>query len=199
MELHRYNGPLTAEQLIGAHKKIVNNAKSLYQESQLLFQNAMFARSYYLLCIANEELGKSIMVISALVDLIAGGIDWNTFWKKFRNHKSKTGTIEFMENAFVSSDENLTPFQDLKKQIPLLEEIKMSSLYADMFQDCFFNPNEVITPQIVKEFTKLTSHRIEFIDAIYPRDEVLHTITKEDILSYRTKLSEMGIHIYDKH
>ena len=102
MELKRYKGSLTVEQLIIAHKKTKSNATSLYKEAQLLFENKMYARCYFLLCIANEELGKSIFVVSAIVDLIAGKIDWHKFWKKLRNHKSKTGMIEFFENMFAT-------------------------------------------------------------------------------------------------
>ena len=84
MELKRYKGSLTVEQLIIAHKKTKSNANSLYKEAQLLFENKMHARCYFLLCIANEELGKSIFVVSAIVDLIAEKIDWHKFWKKLR-------------------------------------------------------------------------------------------------------------------
>ena len=101
MSLARYNDSLTLEQLIVAHNKIKANAASLYNEAQLLFENEMYARSYFLLCIASEELGKSIIVISAIVDLMAEEINWRSFWKKLRNHKDKTGTIEFFENAVV--------------------------------------------------------------------------------------------------
>ena len=144
MELKRYKGSLTVEQLIIAHKKTKSNATSLYKEAQLLFENKMYARCYFLLCIANEELGKSIFVVSAIVDLIAGKIDWHKFWKKLRNHKSKTGMIEFFENMFVSSDDNLTPWKELEQRIPTLEELKMASLYSDMFQNDFFDPEEII-------------------------------------------------------
>lgn len=198
MELKRYKGSLTLEQLIVAHKKIIDNAKSLYGEAQLLFEHSMYARSYFLLCIANEELGKSVMVISAAVDLIAGSIDWNSFWRKLRNHKKKTGTMEFIENVLVSSDENFTPFEDVQKQIPVFEEIKMASLYADMFQNDFFSPNEIVSERMVKGLIELTGHRIDLIDATSPQDEMLRTITKESILLYREKLSEMGINIFDR-
>lgn len=87
VSLARYNDSLTLEQLIVAHNKIKANAASLYNEAQLLFENEMYARSYFLLCIASEELGKSIIVISAIVDLMAEEINWRSFWKKLRNHK----------------------------------------------------------------------------------------------------------------
>lgn len=195
MELKRYKNSLTVEQLIVAHKKIKANANSLYKEAQLLFENKMYARCYFLLCIANEELGKSIFVVSAIVDLVAENIDWNTFWKKLRNHKSKTRMIEFLENTFVSSDDNFTPWKEIEGRIPLFEELKMASLYADMFQTDFFDPVEIIPSDLVKSTLELTGHRIEFINTISPSDSILRSAKKEDICSYRAKLKEMGLSV----
>ena len=193
MEVNRYKGSLTVEQLIVAHEKIKANANSLYKEAQLLFENEMYARCHFLLCIANEELGKSIFVVSAAVDLVAENIDWHKFWKKLRNHKRKTEMIEFIENAFLSSDYNFTPWKEIEEKIPIFEELKMASLYADMFQNDFFNPEEIITFDLVKSALELTRHRIGFINAISPSDSILRAVKKEDILTYRAKLKEMGM------
>ena len=106
--------------------------------------------------------------------------------------------MEFIENVLVSSDENFTPFEDIQKQIPVFEEIKMASLYADMFQNDFFSPNEIVSERMAKGLIELTGHRIDLIDATSPQDEMLRTTTKESILLYREKLSEMGINIFDR-
>ena len=165
------------------------------RKTKLLFENEMYARCHFLLCIVNEELGKSIFVVSAIVDLVVENIDWHKFWKKLRNHKSKTGMIEFMENIFVSSDDNFTPWKELEERIPTFEELKMASLYADMFQNDFFDPAEIITFDLVKSTLELTGHRIEFVNTISPPDSILRSVKKEDILTYRAKLKEMGMKI----
>ena len=103
-KLERYKGELTLEQLISARNKIIENAKALYEEATLLYENSKFARAYFLLCIANEELGKSLIVTSAVVGLITEKIDWHRFWKRLRNHKDKTKMIEHAENILISSD-----------------------------------------------------------------------------------------------
>ena len=184
MSLARYNDSLTLEQLIVAHNKIKANAASLYNEAQLLFENEMYARSYFLLCIASEKLGKSIIVISAIVDLMAEEINWRSFWKKLRNHKDKTGTIEFFENAVVSSDDNFTPWRTVAEQISDFEEIKMASLYADIFQVDFFTPNEIISAEMTKAILELVKHRLEFINSISPSDDTIRAVKKEDILDF---------------
>lgn len=198
MSLARYNDSLTLEQLIVAHNKIKANAASLYNEAQLLFENEMYARSYFLLCIASEELGKSIIVISAIVDLMAEEINWRSFWKKLRNHKDKTGTIESFENAVVSSDDNFTPWRTVAEQISDFEEIKMASLYADIFQVDFFTPNEIISAEMTKAMLELVKHRLEFINSISPSDDTIRAVKKEDIRLYREKLRKLGLNIYGK-
>ena len=191
MSLARYNDSLTLEQLIVAHNKIKANAASLYNEAQLLFENEMYARSYFLLCIASEELGKSIIVISAIVDLMAEEINWRSFWKKLRNHK-------FFENAVVSSDDNFTPWRTVAEQISDFEEIKMASLYADIFQVDFFTPNEIISAEMTKAMLELVKHRLEFINSISPSDDTIRAVKKEDIRLYREKLRKLGLNIYGK-
>ena len=52
--IKRYKGELTLEQLIEARNKIIDNAKSLYEEASLLYENQKYARAYFLLCIANR-------------------------------------------------------------------------------------------------------------------------------------------------
>ena len=103
--------------------------------------------------------------------------------------------IEFMENIFVSSDDNFTPWKELEERIPTFEELKMASLYADMFQNDFFDPAEIITFDLVKSTLELTGHRIEFVNTISPPDSILRSVKKEDILTYRAKLKEMGMKI----
>ena len=183
----RYKGELSREQLIVARNKIIDNAKSLYEEASLLYENKKYARAYFLLCIANEELGKSIIVTSAIIDLIAETIDWNQFWKDFRNHKQKTRTIEHMENIFVSSDTNFTDPKEIQRLIPVLEEMKMASLYSDMLHTEFIVPNEFIPAFMVASLHKLTAKRLDFIISTSVSDEALQSITKEKIMEFRDK------------
>ena len=151
-----------------------------------LYENSKFARTHFLLCIANEELGKSLIVTSAIVDLIAEKIDWHKFWKRLRNHKDKTRMIEHAENILVSSDENFTVPENIQKLIPVLEELKMASLYSDMFQNNFFEPNELIPQFMVAPYHRLTGNRLEFFSSIAASDETLRYAKKEDILKFQS-------------
>lgn len=197
-KLERYKGELSLEQMILAHKKIVENAKSLYEDATLLYKNKKFPRAYFLMCIANEELGKSIIVLSSIIDLILEDVDWHQFWKLLRNHKDKTSMIEYAENIFVSSEDNFMPPQIISKLIPTFEELKMASLYSDMFQENFFQPNEIIPEQLASSYLKLTGNRIKFFSSVALSDDTIKSIKRDDILRYREKLHKMLQEYRDK-
>lgn len=46
-----------------------------------------------------------------------------------------------------------------------------------------------------KSALELTRNRMNFINTISPSDSILRAVKKEDILTYRAKLKEMGIEI----
>lgn len=186
-KLKRYKGELTREQLITARDKVIENAKNLFQEAQLLYDNERLSRAYFLLCICDEELGKFIIITSAIVELVDESINWKKFWCRLRSHKDKTSIIEHMENIFISTSANFIAPDDIKKIIPKLEEFKMASLYSDMFQNDFFIPNEIIPCYIVGSLIELTSKRIDFISSTVKLKDTLKNITKEDIVQFRSK------------
>lgn len=89
-------------------------------------------------------------------------------------------TVEQLIIAHKKTKSNATSLY--KERIPTLEELKMASLYSDMFQNDFFDPEEIITFNLAKSTLELTGHRIEFINTISPPDNILRLAKKEDIL-----------------
>lgn len=81
----------------------------------------------------------------------------------------------------MSSDDNFTPWRTVAEQISDFEEIKMASLYADIFQVDFFTPNEIISAEMTKAMLELVKHRLEFINSISPSDDTIRAVKKEDI------------------
>lgn len=190
-QLKRYKGELDRKQLITARNKIVSNAEALYEEANILFEHGKYARTYFLLCIANEELGKSVIVTSGVIDLLGDNIDWKKFWRRIRNHKDKTGVIEHMENIFVSSDENFSSPEEIQKIIPTMEEIKMMSLYSDMIQDEFYEPCEIVSKSMAEEYLKLTKNRIDFVTSIGVTDATLRSIDEEKVKEHIMRLQKL--------
>jgi len=64
--------PLSSDQVEIARVQILENATSLLQESNLLFENGLFARSYTLAHLASEDMVKIPMLVRAILDELAG-------------------------------------------------------------------------------------------------------------------------------
>lgn len=63
---------LKARDIIEGALKTVRNAQQLCDESELLHQHKMFARSYALSHLAREEIGKSAMLFKVTIDRLLG-------------------------------------------------------------------------------------------------------------------------------
>ncbi len=187
----RYKGQLTREQIMTARNKALINATKLLEDAQILFDSGRYSRAYFLLCICNEELGKSIFVISSIVEFVEGNISWDTFWRTFRNHKDKRGVLEYMENFMLSTEENFTPLNQIREMLPEREEFKMASLYCDMFQNDFFEPDDIFDELITRRILDLTKKRLDFVKSIPISNRSLAVVTDQNIKDSKKALMDM--------
>ena len=181
----RYCGELTREELISAHDKAIANASHLLAEAKVLFENDRYSRSYYLLCICNEELGKSLLILSSIADLIDEKIDWKKFWRIYRNHKVKRGILESMEAILAVAFGESASFNSIRDNLKAFEEFKMASLYSDIQSGVFAEPNELIKKDIAELMLSLSTKRFTFITSIPITNNMLETLSKEDIRKSR--------------
>jgi AbiV family abortive infection protein len=72
-----------------------NNAAALLEEAKLLFEHKKYARAYFLAFTGLEEIAKSQLA----ADVFTGFIEEEKFWKYFKDHKKKIGSM-----AWASSD-----------------------------------------------------------------------------------------------
>lgn len=103
-----------------------------------------------------------------------------------------------LEQLIVAHNKIKANAASLYNEAQLLFEIKMASLYADIFQVDFFTPNEIISAEMTKAILELVKHRLEFINSISPSDDTIRAVKKEDIRLYREKLRKLGLNIYGK-
>jgi AbiV family abortive infection protein len=81
---------LSFEELMIARAKILQNAKDLIIDSEILLDNQRYSRAYTLLHLASEELAKLTTMHSICIDVLSGEtINWNKVDKKLRDHKDK--------------------------------------------------------------------------------------------------------------
>lgn len=142
------------------------NARELLRESEILFANEAFARSYTLSHIAREEIAKCKILYSAGRRLIAGiKVDWKLTIKRLRDHKSKLRqeTLANSILAVISGDEEC--FDKIIDGAPASSEKrnddKNSSLYVGISADGKVSlPNKAIDKVLAERNINLACHAI---------------------------------------
>jgi AbiV family abortive infection protein len=146
---------------------LIENSRELLRESEVLFANEAFSRSYTLAHIAREEVAKCKILYAAGRRLASGiEVDWKLTMKRLRDHKSKLrqetvgnsilaailGDEESFEKtlggASVSSDKR--------------NDDKNNSLYVGISVDGKISlPNKVIDKSLAERNIKLACHVTE--------------------------------------
>ena len=137
---------LTPQDVDVGIQAILENADSLTEEAALLFQNERFARAYTLAHLSREELAKVTMLHSVGVKLLLEiEIDWKSFWKRFRDHKSKLFQDSIFNMALAETSEGLDKphHSQIAGAVPARNNWKNESLYVS-WRNGFQNPAEVI-------------------------------------------------------
>jgi AbiV family abortive infection protein len=189
---------LSVSQINEGRKKALNNAEELFGEAKILLNRGRSARALFLALIAIEELGKYIMLISAAVNIVNNTINWKVFWKRYRDHKSKTSLYLHTEYLFstIKPSEYLW---ELKKQSKLQESVKLMSLYSDFasnHDNSFFKPSEAIDMRTADLTIKVLKQHLDNIrdyDRNIIGEKALLNLSKESIEKF---YSELNIDIY---
>ncbi len=130
---------LKKEDFYKIYTKAHNNAGSLLNESELLYNHKHYARAYFLAFTGLEELSKSQLA----ADVYTGFIDEKDFWNKFTKHSEKIRLI-----GWASHDaENYLDVESeeyLEIDMPNLQS-RMKALYVDLEQKDIISPDKAIT------------------------------------------------------
>ncbi len=191
---------LTREQLEEGRRKALENACKLVDEAGLLHANAHWPRVVFLCHIAAEELGKYIMLMSAFVELTVDpqDFDWHRFWKRFTSHGQKFTTLSFWEESRLTPDEIVMSleleedyFENLAKDVKMLDMGKQKSLYADVIEGSFRSPSDLFGEEIAFKALRLARKRVELIFSFEERNSYkFPLITRESVVKWR---SEVGL------
>lgn len=107
---------LTVDQCLSGMKITMKNAKRLTEDGMFL-EGKNSPTAIFLYAIAVEELSKAYTLgVAAIATLEKRELDWERFWKGFRNHKFKqAGLLKMILFAqkLVAHD-----FEDIKKKRP---------------------------------------------------------------------------------
>jgi len=145
--------------------KSSENAEELYDEAEILLEKEKYARSFFLIQIAGEELGKHIMCVGAIVQLAIGKFDFKKFKKSFYNHREKTQSIDVFEK-FILKNTTLSSFNTIQNDANLFEDVKLMSLYCGFIETNAFKPSEVINKDLVEININILNKRLKLIKSM---------------------------------
>jgi AbiV family abortive infection protein len=170
---------LTVDELIAGRDKVLQNARELVQESELLLKKGHLARSAMLSQIAGEELGKYIMLASRVVDIARGDskLTWSKFWKLFTNHKEKLKYIAFFEDIHLLEELPPNHLEKLINETKELETARQRMLYVDVIEGRFCAPSELWTKNIATNLLNWTKGRLSLISAFHDGTPNIRSLT----------------------
>lgn len=116
---------ISLEQLIDGRKKAFQNACDLIRDAEILYEHQRWARFVFLASIAIEELGKYLMIIGAIGQVLKNQMNWKWFWKRFRGHTEKSGNIlafDVLLGPFISADDTLSRLQKTSQDARHIED-----------------------------------------------------------------------------
>lgn len=146
---------------------LIVNAKELLRESEVLFENKAFARSYTLAHIAREEIAKCKILYAAGRRLASGiEVDWKLTMMRLRDHKSKLRqkTVGNSILAAMLGDEE--GFEKIvggaTDSSEKRNDDKNNSLYVGISADGKISlPNKVIDKVLAERNIKLACYAID--------------------------------------
>ncbi len=161
---------LTVRQLEEAVLKVLENARELLEDAELLLENGRYARAYSLAHLAFEEMAKIPMIIRAASETIQGKEgDWSKLRKRLTDHISKV-TGGLMWAAFAGFIDETTPDEDIQRMqrvielTPEMNKWKNWSIYADRVGRRFQKPSETISPDIARRMVRFVREQLPFYD-----------------------------------
>ena len=175
---------LSLEQLTHGRLTALQNAIDLISDAECLFKEGRWARSAFLSQIAIEELGKYLIIMGAIGNLIAEQIEWRKFWKRFVSHREKTGNIFYFEAALSPSQEDREILRDFEKadtDTTEFQKEKLSSLYVDFRGDRFVLPMDVVHEKIAKRALENAKAVLSFFEL-----EERHVFSKANLSKLST-------------
>ncbi|MEL6402008.1 MAG: AbiV family abortive infection protein [Cyanobacteria bacterium J06626_4] len=136
---------LNEEEIKESVEKLISNADNLTEESAILFQAAKYARAFTLSHLAREELSKVVMLMALDGKLKSNlQIDWNSFWKRFRNHKAKITNSEIWLLSMSGLNSSVVSIEMVDSYAKALNDLKNNSLYVSHNEQGVLDPAEVI-------------------------------------------------------
>lgn len=159
---------LSVAEIESARIKVLENARELVEEAEILLSNERFARAYSLAHLASEEMAKIPMLVRAATDTLGGlEFNWAKLGRRLRNHAAKIKNILFVDFFHDPNTENDTDIKRLIEDLrrtPNYNKLKNWSLYTDLIHGAFLKPSEVISADLATAMVKVARGRLTFFE-----------------------------------
>lgn len=194
---------LKASEVIEGALKTVRNAQQLCDESELLHQHKMFARSYALSHLAREEVAKSVMLCKVAIDRLLGRqVDWKEVDKRFRDHKAKILNDRAFTHLLFGSMKLEGKKLDPKVlfnlgTIEYTNARKNASLYVDWADGNLQSPEESVSENQSARNLDIAMYRVVLMSNVItslvelekkPKDELAKMFPMERITQFAQEL-----------
>lgn len=191
---------LSLDQLKEGRLKALNNATDLFKEASLLFDNHHWARSLFLSITAGEELGKYIMVTSALLGttIKPKSFDWQKFWRRYSSHRSKSENILAIgdvENQIAKG--RLIHFTAIAILTTDIEKNRQAALYSDFKEGGFCSPSDIVTKEQAKASLEWLKYVLDMIKNAEAKGlSGIDTMTTSEIAEYLSSVADLYLRTY---
>lgn len=187
--------PLNIEQLFAGCSKIMDNARELVEEAELLLTNSRYARAFALGHLASEELMKYPALLAIASELARGhDVDWRTVDKRLRDHIVKTRGSILVDYMSQPPQDGVHQVDELGSQLSAAESInnlKNQSLYVSQVGGEFLKPSELVTLSLATDCVSEARRLFQIAQMSYSTWSTLTGMTEEGLRSWvRTPVFE---------
>lgn len=189
---------LSEEVIISGINMVLDNAKELIKDGDILLKEKRFPRAYTLYQFAIEEIGKSRLLYALLIAIKTGEkIDYKDYNREFTNHIRKSkGAIVFEIAALMllfkneKNEEKRTNIKDAynelldeERNVEELNNNKNFSLYVSTIDNSFVTPEILISEEMAHKLRQNALIRLRtstpFHEMILKNLEILTEKIKE--------------------
>lgn len=179
----QYKGELSPKEASKGIDLAITNATELFKDAKLLYDNKSYARAEALAILSIEEIGKTIILRSILLE--DNNSNLITLWKKYRNHIEKNklwmfptlmsalkGNLKYEHILWLVDPKN-------KKNSLKLEEQKQNSLYTDCIRKAEWTlPTKTVSKEEADNILDIAFILVNYSDNLAASEEHLELYKK---------------------
>ncbi|EHO07012.1 hypothetical protein HMPREF9714_02863 [Myroides odoratimimus CCUG 12901] len=150
----------------------LENAKSLYEDAKLLYDNEKYARAISLAILSIEESGKPSIIRSILLE--DDPKELSKLWKSYRRHQDKNSMWiipELILNGAKKIDDLRKVVDKDSDHFQILDDLKQLCFYSDVFTKGKLSiPQNVATKEIAQSIVETA--RINIKEVLFTEESL---------------------------